>query len=151
MAALARPGRDPREDTPPPLTRKHVAKLSDLAIGSIVKGRVQNVVDFGAFIDIGLKTSGFAHRSELSDKRFRHPLDVVAVGDIVEAEIISIDEARNRIGLSLKRAAARNKNSERGIIAPAKLLQKQGQPQSAAKMKFAKPLRRGASVRRALE
>ena len=100
LAALARPGRDPREDTPPPLTRKHVAKLSDLAIGSIVKGRVQNVVDFGAFIDIGLKTSGFAHRSELSDKRFRHPLEVVAVGDIVEAEIISIDEARNRIGLS---------------------------------------------------
>lgn len=110
LAALARPGRDPREDTPPPLTRKHVAKLSDLAIGSIVKGRVQNVVDFGAFIDIGLKTSGFAHRNELSDKRFRHPLDVVAVGDIVEAEIISTDEARNRIGLSLKRAAARNKN-----------------------------------------
>lgn len=110
LSALARPGRDPREDTPPPLTRKHVAKLSDLAIGSIVKGRVQNVVDFGAFIDIGLKTSGFAHRSELSDKRFHHPLDVVAVGDIVEAEIISIDEARNRIGLSLKRAAARNKN-----------------------------------------
>lgn len=110
FAALARPGRDPREDTPPPLTRKHVAKLSDLAIGSIVKGRVQNVVDFGAFIDIGLKTSGFAHRSELSDKRFRHPLDVVAVGDIIEAEIITIDEARNRIGLSLKRAAARNKN-----------------------------------------
>lgn len=110
LSALARPGRDPREDTPPPLTRKHVAKLSDLAIGSIVKGRVQNVVDFGAFIDIGLKTSGFAHRSELSDKRFRHPLDVVAVGDIVEAEIISIDETRNRIGLSLKRAAARNKN-----------------------------------------
>ena len=110
LAALARPGRDPREDTPPPLTRKHVAKLSDLAIGSIVKGRVQNVVDFGAFIDIGLKTSGFAHRSELSDKRFRHPLDVVAIGDIVEAEIINIDEARNRIGLSLKRAAARNKN-----------------------------------------
>ena len=71
---------------------------------------MQNVVDFGAFIDIGLKTSGFAHRSELSDKRFRHPLDVVAVGDIVEPEIISIDEARNRIGLSLKRAAARNKN-----------------------------------------
>ena len=110
LAALVRPGRDPREDTSPPLTRKHVAKLSDLAIGSIVKGRVQNVVDFGAFIDIGLKTSGFAHRSELSDKRFRHPLDVVAVGDIVEPEIISIDEARNRIGLSLKRAAARNKN-----------------------------------------
>ena len=73
-------------------------------------GRVQNVVDFGAFIDIGLKTSGLVHKSELSAKHFRHPLDVVAVGDIVEAEIISIDEQRNRIGLSLKRAAARNKN-----------------------------------------
>ncbi len=110
LAALARPGRDPREDTPPPLTRKHVAKLSDLAIGSLVKGRVQNVVDFGAFIDIGLKTSGLVHKSELSAKPFRHPLDVVAVGDIVEAEIISIDEQRNRIGLSLKRAAARHTN-----------------------------------------
>lgn len=108
LAALARPGRDPREDTPPPLTRKHVAKLSDLAIGSLVKGRVQNVVDFGAFIDIGLKTSGLVHKSELSAKPFRHPLDVVAVGDIVEAEIISIDEQRNRIGLSLKRAASRH-------------------------------------------
>ncbi len=110
LAALARPGRDPREDTPPPLTRKHVAKLSDLTIGSIVKGRVQNVVDFGAFIDIGLKTSGLVHKSELSTKPFRHPLDIVAVGDIVEAEIISIDEQRNRIGLSLKRAAARHTN-----------------------------------------
>ncbi len=110
LAALARPGRDPREDTPPPLTRRQVAKLSDLAIGSIVKGRVQNIVDFGAFVDIGLKVSGLVHKSELSTKPFRHPLDVVAVGDIVEAEIISIDEARNRIGLSLKRAALRNNN-----------------------------------------
>lgn len=103
LAALARPGRDPREDAPAPMTRKHVAKLSDLAIGSVVKGKVQNVVDFGVFVDIGLKTSGLIHKSELSSKYFRHPLDIVAVGDIIEAQIISIDEQRNRIGLSLKR------------------------------------------------
>lgn len=103
LAALARPGRDPREDAPAPMTRKQVTKLSDLAIGSVVKGKVQNVVDFGAFVDFGLKVSGLIHKSELSVKYFRHPLDVVGVGDIVEAEIISIDEARNRIGLSLKR------------------------------------------------
>lgn len=103
LAALARPGRDPREDAPAPMTRKQITKLSDLAIGSVVKGKVQNVVDFGAFVDIGLKVSGLIHKSELSVKYFRHPLDVVGVGDIVEAEIISIDEARNRIGLSLKR------------------------------------------------
>ena len=107
LAALAKPGRDPREDAPAPMTRKHVAKLSDLAIGSVVKGKVQNVVDFGVFVDIGLKTSGLIHKSELSSKYFRHPLDVVAVGDIVEARIISIDEARNRIGLSLKRMEKR--------------------------------------------
>lgn len=104
LEALARPGRDPREDAPAPLTRKKIAKLSELEIGSVVKGTVQNVVDFGVFVDIGLKTSGLIHRSELSDKHFRHPLDVVGVGDVIETVIISIDEQRNRIGLSLKQA-----------------------------------------------
>lgn len=103
LAALARPGRDPREDAPAPMTRKHVTKLSDLAVGSIVKGKVQNIVDFGAFVDIGLKVSGLIHKSELSHKYFRHPLDVISVGEVIEAEIISIDEERNRIGLSIKR------------------------------------------------
>ena len=103
LQALARPGRDPREDAPAPLTRRQVAKLSDLLVGSVVKGRVQNVVDFGAFVDIGLKETGLIHKSELSSSYFRHPLEVIAVGDIVETEIISIDEARGRIGLSLKR------------------------------------------------
>ncbi len=109
LAALAKPGRDPREDAPAPMTRKQVTKLSDLAIGSVIKGKVQNVVDFGAFVDIGLKTSGLIHKSELSSKYFRHPLDVISVGDIVETEIISIDEERNRIGLSLKRMEQKNK------------------------------------------
>lgn len=109
LDALARPGRDPREDAPAPLTRKKVAKLSDLEIGSVVKGTVQNVVDFGVFVDIGLKTSGLIHRSELSNSRFRHPLDVISVGEVIEPVIISIDEQRNRIGLSLKRASQKNK------------------------------------------
>jgi len=104
LEALARPGRDPREDAPAPLIRKKVAKLSDLEIGSVVKGTVQNVVDFGVFVDIGLKTSGLIHRSELSNSRFHHPLDVISVGDVIEPVIISIDEQRNRIGLSLKQA-----------------------------------------------
>ena len=103
LSALARPGRDPREDAPAPMTRKHVTKLSDLAVGSIVKGKVQNIVDFGAFVDIGLKVSGLIHKSELSHKYFRHPLDIISVGEVIEAEIISIDEERNRIGLSIKR------------------------------------------------
>ena len=105
IGALIKPGRDPREDVPPPLTRQNILKLSDLQIGSILTGTIQNVTDFGAFVDIGLKTKGLVHRSELSDKRFRHPLDVVAVGDIVETRIISIDEARDRIGLSLKKTS----------------------------------------------
>ena len=109
LQALTKPGRDPREDSPAPLSRKNVTKLSDLTIGSKVKGRVQNVVDFGVFVDIGLKVSGLIHKSELSNKYFKHPLDVVSVGDIIEPIIISIDEKRNRIGLSLKKAQAPKK------------------------------------------
>ncbi len=109
LQALAKPGRDPREDSPAPLSRKNVTKLSDLTIGTKVKGRVQNVVDFGVFVDIGLKVSGLIHKSELSNKYFKHPLDVVSVGDIIEPIIISIDEKRNRIGLSLKKAQTSKK------------------------------------------
>jgi uncharacterized protein len=100
--ALAKPGRDPREDLPAPLTRKSIVKLTDLAVGTIVKGTVHNITDFGAFVDIGIKTAGLIHRSELSHKFFRHPLDVISVGDVIDVMIISIDADRNRIGLSLK-------------------------------------------------
>ena len=103
LQALSRPGRDPREDSPAPMSRRHVARLSDLQIGSIVKGTVRNVVDFGCFVDIGLKINGLVHRSELTDRRINHPLDVVHTGDIVDVMIIRIDEDRERIGLSLKR------------------------------------------------
>lgn len=102
LDALAKPGRDPREDLPAPLTRKSIVKLTDIAIGTILRGTVQNITDFGAFVDIGIKTAGLIHRSELSHKFFRHPLDVVSVGDILDVMVISIDADRNRIGLSLK-------------------------------------------------
>lgn len=101
LEALAKPGRDPREDLPAPLTRKHVMSLEDVKVGTVVKGTVHNVVDFGAFIDFGLKTNGLLHRSEMIDAR-RHPSEVLAVGDIIETEIISVDVKRNRIGLSQK-------------------------------------------------
>lgn len=101
LEALAKPGRDPREDLPAPLTRKHVMSLEDVKVGTVVKGTVHNVVDFGAFIDFGLKTNGLLHRSEMIDGR-RHPSEVLAVGDIIETEIISVDVKRNRIGLSQK-------------------------------------------------
>jgi uncharacterized protein len=106
LAALAKPGRDPREDMPAPMTRKNIVKLSELTAGTIVKGTVHNVTDFGVFVDIGIKTNGLIHRSELSYKPFRHPLDVISVGDIVDVMILNVDENRNRIGLSLKQVAA---------------------------------------------
>jgi uncharacterized protein len=110
LAALAKPGRDPREDLPQPMTRKHLVKLSDLAPGTIVKGTVHNITDFGAFVDIGIKQHGLIHRSELSSKPFRHPLDIVAVGDIIDCLILSVDEARGRIALSLKQVGQQKKN-----------------------------------------
>ena len=102
LSALAKPGRDPREDLPAPLTRKNIVKLSDIKAGTIVKGTVHNVTDFGVFVDIGIKTNGLIHRSELSNRHFRHPLDIVAVGDIIDVMVIQVDTERNRIALSLK-------------------------------------------------
>ncbi|MHC1761100.1 MAG: Tex family protein [Negativicutes bacterium] len=108
LDALAKPGRDPREDLPAPMTRKNIVKLDDLLPGTVVKGTVHNVTDFGAFVDIGVKTNGLLHRSELSNKPFRHPMDIVSVGDIVEVVILSVDAARHRIALSLKQVPKAN-------------------------------------------
>lgn len=102
LDALTKPGRDPRADLPAPLTRQAVVKLSDIKEGSIMRGTVRNITDFGAFVDIGLKTAGLIHISEMSKKRIKHPLDVLAVGDILNVMVISVDEDRGRIGLSLK-------------------------------------------------
>lgn len=103
LKALARPGRDPRADLPAPLTRRNIVKLSELAVGTILRGTVRNITDFGAFIDIGLKQAGLLHISEMSRRRVRHPLDILSIGDTLDVMIISIDESRGRIGLSLKR------------------------------------------------
>ncbi|NLB89574.1 MAG: S1 RNA-binding domain-containing protein, partial [Syntrophomonadaceae bacterium] len=99
---LMKPGRDPREDLPLPVFRQDVLNIEDLKPGMELKGTVLNVVDFGAFIDIGLKESGLVHISELADHYVRHPLDVVSVGDIVDVKVLSVDQERGRISLSMK-------------------------------------------------
>lgn len=108
LEELRKPGRDVRSAFPKPLTRRHVVSLDKLKVGTIVRGTVHNVVDFGAFVDFGLKTPGLIHRSELCRHRIQHPTDVIHVGDIVEAIIISVDASRNRIGLSLKQVPKKN-------------------------------------------
>lgn len=108
LEELRKPGRDVRSAFPKPLTRRHVVSLDELKVGTIVRGTVHNVVDFGAFVDFGLKTPGLIHRSELCSHRFRHPTDVISVGDIVDAMIISVDAQRGRVGLSLKRLPKKN-------------------------------------------
>ena len=103
---LEKPGRDPRVDMPKPIFRSDVMKIEDLREGMILKGSVRNVVDFGAFIDIGVKHDGLVHRSEMG-KKVRSPLDVVSVGDIIEVKVLKIDLERERIGLSLKLSPVR--------------------------------------------
>ena len=102
LDALAKPGRDPREDLPLPMTRKKIMHLEELLPGTVLTGTVHNVTDFGAFVDIGVKVNGLVHRSELSKKPIRHPMDAVSVGDHVTVVILSVDAARNRIALSIK-------------------------------------------------
>ena len=104
LKAFAQPGRDPREDMPAPQPRKNITHLSDIQAGSLVSGTVHNITDFGVFVDIGVKINGLIHKSELTYKRFNHPLDIVSVGDIVECLVIGVDEQRKRIALSLKQA-----------------------------------------------
>lgn len=91
--------------------RQNIVKLSDLAVGTIMRGTVRNITDFGAFIDIGLKQAGLLHISEMSRRRVKHPLDVLSVGDTLDVMVISLDEERGRIGLSLKRMEKEKKNA----------------------------------------
>ena len=99
---LMRPGRDPREDMPAPILRSDVLDMKDLEVGMILKGTVRNVIDFGAFVDIGVHQDGLVHISQITNKKFiKHPLEVVSVGDIVDVKVISVDADKNRIGLSM--------------------------------------------------
>ncbi|NRS51867.1 MULTISPECIES: Tex family protein [Brevibacillus] len=99
--SLLRPGRDPRDELPKPLLRSDVLQLSDLSVGMKLQGTVRNVVDFGAFVDIGLKNDGLVHISRLKKGFVKHPLEVVTVGDIVDVWVVEIDEKRQRVGMTM--------------------------------------------------
>ena len=99
---LSKPGRDPREDMPKPILRQDVLKFEDLKEGMILTGTVRNVIDFGAFVDIGVKHDGLVHISELSEKFVKNPSDIVSVGDIVKVKVIGIDQERQKVKLSMK-------------------------------------------------
>ena len=100
---LEKPGRDPRDEMPKPILRTDVLEMKDLTEGMILKGTVRNVIDFGAFVDIGVHQDGLVHISQLTDKKFvKHPLDVVSVGDIVDVKVLSVDLAKKRIQLTMK-------------------------------------------------
>lgn len=99
---LEKPGRDPREDMPKPILKSDVLEMKDLKPGMQLKGTVRNVIDFGAFIDIGVHQDGLVHISQMTDRYIKHPLEVVSVGDIVDVEVMSVDEKKGRISLTMK-------------------------------------------------
>ncbi len=99
---LSKPGRDPREDMPKPILRQDILKFEDLKEGMILTGTVRNVIDFGVFVDIGVKYDGLVHISEMSEKFIKNPSDLVSVGDIVKVKVIKIDSERKKVGLSMK-------------------------------------------------
>lgn len=99
---LKKPGRDPREEMPKPILKTGIVNMEDLTPGLILKGTVRNVADFGAFVDIGVHQDGLVHKSQMSNKFIKHPLDVVKVGDVVEVKILEVDVKKKRISLSMK-------------------------------------------------
>lgn len=99
---LEKPARDPREDMPKPILRSDVLEMKDLTPGMTLKGTVRNVIDFGAFVDIGVHQDGLVHISQLSDRYIKHPLEVVSVGDVVEVKVLSVDLKKQRIQLTMK-------------------------------------------------
>ena len=100
--SLLNHGRDPREEMPKPILRNDVLKLEDLTEVMVLTGTVRNVIDFGAFVDIGVKYDGLVHISEISDKYIKNPSEVVSVGDIVKVKVINIDNERHKVSLSMK-------------------------------------------------
>lgn len=102
VSELEKPGRDPRDELPPPLLRSDVMDINSLKEGMELKGTVRNVIDFGVFVDIGVHQDGLVHISQLSDSYVKHPLDVVKVGDIVNVKVLSVDVKKNRISLTMK-------------------------------------------------
>ena len=99
---LEKPARDPRDDMPKPILRSDVLEMKDLTPGMVLKGTVRNVIDFGAFVDIGVHQDGLVHISQMCDRYIKHPLEVVSVGDIVEVKVLSVDLKKQRIQLTMK-------------------------------------------------
>ncbi len=99
---LSKPGRDPRDEMPKPILRQDVLKFEDLKEGMVLTGTVRNVIDFGCFVDIGVKYDGLVHISEISEKYIKNPSELVSVGDVVKVKVIKIDSERKKVGLSMK-------------------------------------------------
>ena len=99
---LIKPGRDPREDMPKPVLKSDVLDMEDLKPGMRLKGTVRNVIDFGAFVDIGVHQDGLVHISQITDRYIKHPLDALSIGDVVEVEVLSVDVKKKRISLTMK-------------------------------------------------
>ncbi len=100
---LERPGRDPRDELPPPLLRTDIMGMEDLKVGMELTGTVRNVIDFGAFVDIGVHQDGLVHISQITDKFIKHPSEVLKVGDIVKVWVLGIDVAKKRISLTMRK------------------------------------------------
>lgn len=103
LANLEKPGLDPRDELPKPIFKSDVLKMEDLKEGMVLKGTVRNVVDFGAFVDIGVKQDGLVHVSQMADKYVKNPMEIVSVGDVIDVKVIALDIERGRIGLSMKK------------------------------------------------
>ena len=106
---LIKPGRDPREELPPVVLRTDVLELSDLKPGMKLKGTVRNVVDFGAFVDIGVHQDGLVHVSQIADRFIKHPSEVLSVGDVVDVIVLEADAQKRRISLSIKQASGKGR------------------------------------------
>jgi len=114
LDSLQRPGRDPREDLPPPIFRTDVLDITDLRPGMELRGTVRNVVDFGVFVDIGIKNDGLVHISQLSDRYVKHPTEVVAVGDTVTVWVLDVDVKRGRVGLTMRGPVSKSGENGQG-------------------------------------
>ena len=102
LKELEKPARDPREDMPAPILRSDVLDMKDLKPGMVLKGTIRNVIDFGAFVDIGVHQDGLVHISQMTDRFIKHPLEAVSVGDIVDVQVLDVDLAKKRIALTMK-------------------------------------------------
>ncbi len=139
LAQLARPGRDPREDLPPPVFKHGVLKLEDLSQGMELTGTVLNVVDFGCFVDIGMHDSGLVHVSHLADRYVRDPHEVVTVGDVVKVWVLSVDKERRRVSLSMVQPGTERPRPPRHERKPAQGEKPKREKAELAKAEGAKP------------